>query len=87
MAAVSVSPLSRHEREQQWELIKAVEAVNSAHLFGQSTELTFTYNSHSKKAVLQIVDRKTKEVIRQLPPEELIRLALELEENKEYKDK
>lgn len=80
MATATVSPISRHEREQQWQLIRAVEKVNLSQLFGQSTELTFSYDPHTKKAVLRIVDRETKEVVRQLPSEELLQLAQDLEE-------
>lgn len=79
MAVPSVSPLTPQERAQQRLLIRAVESVNSSHPFGQSTELTFAYDPHSRKTVLQIVDRNTKEVIRQLPAEELLRLARESE--------
>ena len=79
-AVAPVSPISPQEREVQQKLIRAVESVNSSHLFGQSTELTFSYDRHSRKTILQIIDRETKEVIRQLPPEYLLRLAQELEE-------
>lgn len=78
--AAPISPLSSQEREQQQQLIQAVASVNSSHLFGQSTELTFSYDPRSRKTVLQIVDRETKEVVRQLPPEDLLRLAQGLEE-------
>ena len=74
-----ISPLTPQEREHQWELIRAVESVNSAHLFGESTELTFRVDRQTQRTVLQIVDRQTGEVVRQLPPEYLLRLAQELQ--------
>ena len=74
-----VSPLTPEERNTQRQLIRAVESVNSSHLFGESTELTFSYDRHSRKMILQIVDRETKEVVKQLPPEYLLRLAQEFE--------
>ena len=80
MTVAPVSPISPHEREVQRQLIRAVESVNASYLFGQSTELTFSYDRQTRKTILQIVDRETKEVIRQLPPEYLLRLAQELEE-------
>ncbi len=79
IAVETVSPLTPQERAAQRQLIRAVESVNASHLFGQSTELTFAYDRHSRKTILQIVDRETKEVVRQLPPEYLLRLAQELE--------
>ena len=74
-----VSPLTFQERAEQRQLIKAAESVNSSHFFGQSTELTFHFDRHSRRTVLQIVDRETGEVVRQLPPEYLLRLAQDLE--------
>jgi flagellar protein FlaG len=80
MKVESISPLTPQEQVQRQQLIRAVDSVNSTHLFGQSTELTFSYDRHARKTVLQIVDRETKEVIRQLPPEYLLQLAEELDE-------
>jgi flagellar protein FlaG len=71
----SISPITPQEQVLRRQLIRAVTSVNSSHLFGMSTELTFTYDRQSRKTVLQIVDRETKEVLRQLPPEYLLRLA------------
>ena len=77
-AVEPTSPITPREREQQQQLIQAVAAVNSAQLFGEFTELTFSYDRHARKTVLRIVDRKTGEVVQQLPPEDLLRLATAL---------
>jgi len=74
-----VSPLTPQERAQQRQLIRAVESVNLSQMFGQSTELTYSYDSRAKKTVLRIVDKETNEVVRQLPEEYLLELAQELE--------
>jgi len=66
------------QRAEQQRMIHAIQAVNDAKLFGESSELTFTFTRHSRKPVLTIVDRETKEVIRQIPPEYLLRLAEDL---------
>jgi len=67
--------LSPEQRKEQDELIRAVQSVNEAKLFGESAELTFSFDRRSNKLILQLVDRETKEVIRQIPPEFLRRLA------------
>lgn len=77
IAVTPVSPLTPQERVLQQDLIRAVESVNALHMLGVSTELTFSYDRHARKPVLQIVDRETKEVLRQLPPEYILRLARE----------
>lgn len=72
--------LSPEQRAEQALLIKAVEAVNQAKLFGESTELTFSLDRRTNKLILQIVDRETREVVRQIPPEFLRRLSEDLRE-------
>lgn len=71
-----VTPLqSQPERR---ELIQAVKAVNKAELFGENNEVTFTADTKTHKPVTKIVNKKTKEVVRQIPPEYVLHLAQEL---------
>jgi flagellar protein FlaG len=56
------------------ELQKAVVDVNQ-NLAGMHSELNFSVDKDSGKVVLKIIDSKTKEVIRQIPQEEALRLA------------
>jgi flagellar protein FlaG len=73
--------LTPQEKEQQNQLVKAVEAVNKQHLFGEYNELTFSYDRNTGKSILRIVNTKTKEVVRQIPAEYLLRLAEDLMTN------
>jgi flagellar protein FlaG len=59
-------------------LIQAVKAVDAAELFGEENELTFVLDRTTKRPVARIVNRKTGELIRQIPPETVLRLAQEL---------
>lgn len=68
-------PLSAQDRAQQQQLVQAVHAVNLAEVFGQNTELTFSFEPKTHRAILRVVDKETGEVIRQLPPEYVLRLA------------
>lgn len=54
---------------------QAVTAINSARLFGQDNELTFAMDRATKRTVVRLVDRKTGDVIRQVPSETILRLA------------
>ncbi len=65
---------------QHRELIQAVKAVNVAELFGQNSELTFVLDRETHRPVVRLIDRKTNEVIRQIPPEYVLRMAQELRE-------
>ena len=72
-------PVSPEQRAEQQRMIQAVKTINQAEVFGDSSELTFTFDRTSKKMILKLVDRETQEGIRQLPPEYLLRLAEDLE--------
>ena len=79
LAAVNpVTPLSPEMRAKQAQLVRAVEAVNEARLFGENSELTFSLDRETRRPVMKIVDRETQEVIRQIPPEYVLRLAEDL---------
>ncbi|MBM3747658.1 MAG: flagellar protein FlaG [Acidobacteria bacterium] len=77
-AASLVAPVDR--LPEQRELIQAVKAVNVAELFGQNSELTFVLDRETRRPLVRLIDRDTNEVIRQIPPEYLLRLAEELRE-------
>lgn len=77
LAISPAAPLTQQERTEQRHLIQAVKAVNEAKLFGQNSELTFSFDRQTRRTVMQIVDRETQEVIRQIPPEYVLRLAEE----------
>jgi uncharacterized FlaG/YvyC family protein len=58
-------------------LIQAVKAVNAAEMFGQENELTYIIDRAAKIAVARVVNRKTGEVVLQIPNEEVLRMAEE----------
>jgi len=76
--AAGASPLTLDKLSEHRELIQAVKALNAAELFGQNQELTFAVDRETRRPVVRIVDRKTNEVIRQIPPELVLRLAQDL---------
>jgi len=77
------SPLPDHRLDQQQaterrELVKAIKAINATEFFGENYELTFVMDRETHRPLMRIVDRQTREVIRQLPPEYTLRLAEEM---------
>jgi flagellar protein FlaG len=72
----AVTPLEI--RPERRELIQAVKAVNRAELFGEDNEITFTSDNETRKPVTKIINKQTREVVRQIPPEYVLRLAQEL---------
>lgn len=77
--ATAVSPASPTERKTaEPEMIEAVKAVNKANLFGERYELTFSMDRQQRRMLVKLVDRDTKEVVRQVPAEYVLRLARNL---------
>ncbi len=61
-------------------LIQAVRKVNEAELMGQDNELSYQVDRDTHRVILRLVNRKTNEVIRQIPPEYVLQLAREMRE-------
>ncbi len=74
--AQPVEPLLRQPEKK--EIIEAVKAVNKAELFGQENEVTFVLDRRSQKMLVRIVNKETRELVRQIPDEYLKHLASEL---------
>ncbi len=65
------------------QLTETVQDLNQ-HLSGYDTNLQFEIDDQSQQMVVQIVDRETKEVVRQIPSEKALALAKffkEMEDN------
>ncbi len=78
MAPVAASPVPVERPPEQRELIRAVKALNAAEYFDHNSELTFVLDRQTRRPVVRIVDKNTNEVIRQIPPEYVLRLAEDL---------
>jgi len=74
-APSSVTPELPVERK---DIVQAVKALSETELFGQNNELTFAMDRETRKPVVRIIDRKTNEVVRQIPPESVLQLAEDL---------
>lgn len=57
------------------ELIRAAEVINASESLGTNNELVFVVDRTTHKAIMRVIDRKTKEVVMQLPAEYVLRLA------------
>lgn len=79
VAALAVETRSPELRAENRELIRAVRKVNEAEKFGNDSELTFLLDRETGRPVVRIIDKKTREVIQQFPPEYVLRMADELE--------
>jgi flagellar protein FlaG len=65
---------------EQKDLIEAVAMVNKSGLLGQDSELTFQMDRGTGRTVIRVVNRQTKEVVQQIPPEYVLNVARALEQ-------
>jgi uncharacterized FlaG/YvyC family protein len=56
-------------------LVRAVHSLNQSGVLGESNQLVFHRDTETHRMVIQIVNRQTNEVVQQLPPEYVLRLA------------
>ena len=71
-AAAPVAPVE-HTAEHR-EIIHAIKALNAAEMFGQENELVFHMDRQAHRMVIRMVNRKTQEVVAQVPPEYVLHL-------------
>ena len=77
-AIAPVQPMAEEHKVENRKLIKAVKALNATELFGQNNELTFMLDRETHRPLVRIVDRETREVIRQIPAAHALRIAADL---------
>ena len=73
-APVTPAPQPAENRE----IIQAVKALNATEMFGEQNELLFQLDRQAQRVVVQVVNRKTREVVSQVPPEYVLRMAEDL---------
>jgi flagellar protein FlaG len=70
-------PDTQNLKPEQINIEKLEDAVSKANDIAQlfyNTHLNFSVDDKTKELVVRVIDEKTGEVIRQIPPEEMLRL-------------
>ncbi|MBZ5586209.1 MAG: flagellar protein FlaG, partial [Acidobacteriia bacterium] len=75
---VEAPPVAVDRAAENREVIRAVKALNASEMFGEENELQFQLDSRTQRMLIRVVNPKTGEVVSQLPPEYVLRLAAEL---------
>ena len=78
MSAPSEQGATHLLRDEQRNLVQTVKAVNASDMLKQDNELTFVQDRTLRRAVAQIVNKQTGEVVDQIPAEYVLRMAEEL---------
>ena len=78
VAASASQSLPQPVGADQRALIQAVKSVNTAQLFGADKELTFVKDRVTQRPVVRIVSKDTGEVVAQIPAENVLLMAEEV---------
>jgi flagellar protein FlaG len=81
VAASAPPPISQEQVAERKQLIQAVREVNKSEMLGENNELTFVLDRNTRKAVVRVVNRQTGDLVFQIPPEYVLRMAQELKRN------
>jgi uncharacterized FlaG/YvyC family protein len=73
-----VAPVDRTAEHR--EVVRAVKAINGTEMFGPENELRFQQDPETRKLVVRVVNRKTHDVISQVPAEYILRLAEDMKQ-------
>ena len=73
--AAPVEGVHADQAAENRDLIRAVKALNGSEMFGEENELTFQRDPSTQRMVVRIVNRNTREVVSQIPPEYVLRLV------------
>ena len=57
------------------EVVQAIKALNGTEMFGPENELRFQKDPQTQRMIVRLVNRKTREVVTQVPAEYVLRLA------------
>ena len=75
ISAPTPAPVPPEQAAANRDVLQAVKVLNAAVAFGDQNEVTFQVDRASRLPVIRVVDRNTKEVVNQFPPEYVLRLA------------
>lgn len=64
--------------DERQRLSEAIDAINQVAQFGDQNELRMLVDENTRRPLIQIVNRDTHEVVRQIPPRYVLRMAAEL---------
>jgi flagellar protein FlaG len=74
-ATKNEKPIIQNEQDVQ----QAVEDIND-HFQSMGRDLSFNVDKDSGRTIITVIDSETQEVVRQIPPEEVLSLALHLQD-------
>lgn len=76
----SATPVNTENATQNRQVVQAVKALNKSEMFGSENGLEFEKDPDTKRWVVKVVNKNTGDVVSQIPPEYVLRLAEDLKQ-------
>jgi flagellar protein FlaG len=70
----------RHAEPSLQEVVQATEGINAFLRSGSADHIQFAVHEKANRMMVQVIDDKTREVVRTIPPKELLDLAAKIGE-------
>jgi len=74
-AAAPAPTIPADQAAENRDVVQAVKALNGTEMFGHDNILTFQRDRQTHRMVIRVVNKTTEEVVSQIPPEYVLRLA------------
>lgn len=81
MAATAPSPIPAEKLPENRVLIQAIKALNATEFHGQENELTLGLDRRTRQPVVRLINRETRKVVEQFPPEYVLRMGEDLKDS------
>ncbi|MDR3703264.1 MAG: flagellar protein FlaG [Candidatus Sulfopaludibacter sp.] len=78
--SASIPEIHAEQGPQNRSIVRAIKALNETESVGPGNYLTFQRDPSSKRMVIQLVNRETHDIVAQIPPEYVMRLAEDLKQ-------
>jgi uncharacterized FlaG/YvyC family protein len=74
-------PVPQEQLAERKRLMQAVSQVNESAMLGEINELTSRVDRRTRKVVVRVINRQTGEIVFELTPDYVLRMAEELKRN------
>jgi flagellar protein FlaG len=68
-----------HPEPQKSEILSVIGKLNNS-LESINEKVSFSYHEENKRIIIKVIDKETREVVREIPPKDIVKLSEHLKE-------
>jgi flagellar protein FlaG len=68
-----------HSEPQKSEILSVIGKLNNS-LENINEKVSFSYHEENKRIIIKVIDKETREVVREIPPKDIVKLSEHLKE-------